>query len=451
MTTYPTSDIALAPIPSLLWELSKPAIQSGGSLWAKLTIASPEPQGSTQAKPRKGFACAFSVDCSGSMSNAAGAGDKGLGFLQGPGDSKMERAKAALLEALDLLGPQDMAALTAFSSQAVTLFPLTAMTAEGKEQLRSRVAKLSAGGGTALHDGWAQAGKEAAKGLDQGLTCRVILITDGEATDGERNPEELARRSATLASLGVSSSCFGVGASFNEDLLCSMAEAGDGNFRYIPDALMASAAVIAELNGLSSQIGRKARLVLTAGDGVTSIVNLNDLTANPDGSLALANLVAGRPIEVLAQIQLAPGFEGAARFKAELFWESRDGLERQLASSGLATALAAGESESADENSEVAGLRATLLAAKEKANMVHALAKGDLSSASASMANARSILNAAPAGYSGFLRESSSMDSLEATFASGDTAKTRKSALWQSYASTKNQSVDQPPPETDKK
>lgn len=437
--------ITLAPLPSLSFETSKPRFKKGGLAWAKLSIASPEPVFAQRSESSAGFACAFSVDCSGSMSGPAGAGEAGIGAYS-PENSKMERAKQAILDAIDLLGPNDMASLTAFSSQAVSLFSMTPMTDEAKAQLRAQVAKLSASGGTALHDGWAMAGKEAALGLDRGLTCRVILITDGEASSGERNPERLAAHAATLASLGVSSSCFGVGAQFNEDLLCAMAESGEGNFRYIPDALLASAAMVSELNGLSSQIGRKTRLRLTPQTGCSSVRELNGLALDSaDGSLILANLVAGRPIEILLEAQLEADFEGEARFLAELSWESRDGAPRsaQLACSMIA--LPQGEEEPLDESAEVAGLRSTLLAAKEKAAMAQFLSAGDLAAAGASLERARGAIASAPMGYSGMARERASMASLETVFSSGDMAATRKSAVWQNYASTKNQGVEDAP------
>lgn len=436
---------AIVLLPSLVFEASKSAFQQGSRAWAKLSILPPEAAPAAAGAARSGFACAFSVDCSGSMSQAAGPGERGIS-LGSAESSKMERAKQALIDALDELGPDDMASLTAFSSQAVTLFPLAAMTEQNKALLRAQAQKLSASGGTALHDGWALAGKEAARGLDHGLVCRVILITDGEASSGERDPERLAKHAATLASLGVSSSCFGVGAQFNEDLLCAMSEAGEGNFRYIPDALLASAAMSDELAGLTSQVGRKTRLRLLPLAGCDSLAELNGLALDPnDGSITLANLISGRPIEILIEAQLAQGFEGQAQFEARLSWESRDGSIGSACALCSLTALPAGSSEPDFESPEVAGLRAALLAAKEKASMAVFLAQGDLAAAGASLERARGALAAAPSAYSGMLRESAALSSLETSFSSGDMAATRKSAVWQNYTSTKNQAVDDTP------
>lgn len=431
-------------LPTLEWQLSKSAFTNTSSAWARLRVIAPTPAVQNSV-PRKGLACAFSVDCSGSMSDPAGADDQGLFFSRprDPSESKMERAKQALLEAIDALTDQDMASLTAFSSSATTLFPLTKMTDQAKDLMRQRVKALKPSGGTALHAGWTEAGKEAAKGLHHQLFSRVILLTDGEATDGERNPEVLAQQAKGLAALGVSTSCFGLGASFNEDLLCAMAEGGDGNFRYIPDAILATAAVMDEISGLDSQMGRRVRLSLSALQGIVSVKDLNALQQEADGSLILTSLITGRPVDILVELALEAAFTGSeAHLSADLSWEDRHQIRQSLQSVCVIDLVQDESLMPTEEDQEIAGLRSSLLAAQEKKTMVEAMTRGDMVAAGASLSRAKAALSAAPSGYSGLIHESSQMDALESTYLSGDMGSTRKTAMWQNYTSTKNRSLD---------
>lgn len=434
---------------SLRLEFDRAVQARGGEGFARLTISVPRPADSLA--PRRGLALTISLDCSGSMSEPAGApdgspmafGSAPVFFGRGVADeanSKMARSKAAVWEAVALLGDDDMASLTAFSSMAQTLFPMSPMTAANKALFKEALEKVQASGGTALHDGWTSAAREAAKGVDRGLLCRVALLTDGEASTGERNPEALAKQSAQLALHGVSTSCFGVGARFNEDLLCAMADAGEGNFRYIPDAMLATAAAVDEVNGLGATAGRKARLRLISEDGAEAAEALNGFDIDTvNGLMRIPTLLAGRPIEVIAKVKMADA-GSLATLRAEIEWENRDGILQSSAAS-LSVALGSEEeSKASPQDVEVAGAAAAMLAAKEKLAMAASMAAGDMAAATTNMANARSLM-ASVARYSGAAAEMASLEALEANFAGGDSMATQKAAKFQSYSRAKNQTV----------
>jgi Ca-activated chloride channel family protein len=315
---------------------------------------------------------------------------------------------------------------------------MAAMTASNKAKFKAALDKCQASGGTALHDGWAEAGKQAASGIDRKLLCRVAMLTDGEASTGERNPETLAKHSAQLALLGVSTSCFGVGASFNEDLLCAMADAGEGNFRYIPDAMLAAAAAIDEVNGLGATAGRKAKLRFESIEGIDSIEALNPF--DKDGEwLKLPTLLAGRPIEAVARVKLsATGSQAGAR--AVLSWENRDGIAQSAEIEVFADLIDSAAASALPQDAEVAGAAAAMLAASAKTTMADMISAGNYAGATATLASARSMISST-AAYSGSEDELASLDMLSASLDLGDYAATRKSAVFQSYSRSKNQTV----------
>jgi Ca-activated chloride channel family protein len=444
MTTPHTTPTALALSLAMEFDRSKLGAKEH---FARLIISVPQ-QAQIANAARRGLALAIALDTSGSMEEDAGSPDGSpmsfsiprLGMHSGkPKNSKIERCKAAIWEAVNLLGDDDMASLTAFSSMAMTLFPMSAMTSQNKAKFKTALDKLAASGGTALHAGWSEAGREAAKGIDRKLLCRVALLTDGEATDGERNPEALAKQSATLANLGVSTSCFGVGARFNEDLMVAMADAGEGNFRYIPDAMLASAAAIDEVNGLGATAGRKAKMRIVSDEGVASIELLNPFDKLADGWVKLPTLLAGRPIEAVAKFTLAEG-ASLATVRAEVSWENRDGIEQSAQAQLSAEVVSLEQSEASARNVEVAGSATALMAATAKTTMAHMISAGNIAGANACLESTRTLLSSS-AHYSGSVSEMASLDALSASMSSGDFHSARKSAVFQSYTRSKNQTV----------
>jgi Ca-activated chloride channel family protein len=434
--------------PVLRFEFDRSRLPRGGEAFARLIIESPAPAASLPGAPRRGLALAVALDASGSMDHPAGAPDGSpvrfghqviFGGPNAHANTKMERCKSAVWEAVSLLGPDDMASLTVFSSMAATPFPLARMTEDNKALFKATLDKVSASGGTALEAGWREAGREAAKGIDHGLLCRAALFTDGEASTGERDPEKLSAMAAQLAELGVGTSCFGVGAHFNEDLLCAMADAGEGNFRYIPDAALAACAAIDEVNGLGATAGRKATLRLSGLEGCLSVEILNAFDLSADGSLRLPALLAGRPIEVVARMKLADAGSSAG-VSATIEWSDRDGVRQSAVASHQAPLDTLQASEALAPNAEVSGAAAALMAARHKADMAQSLTRGDLAAASASLESARFLMGSC-ASYSGAAAEMADLNGLVASLASGDATATRKAAVFQSYARSKNQTV----------
>jgi Ca-activated chloride channel family protein len=61
---------------------------------------------------------------------------------------------------------------------------------------------------------------------------RVILLSDGQANEGLTDAAAIAAQCAEWAARGVTTSTYGLGNSFNEELMVAMARAGGGNHYY---------------------------------------------------------------------------------------------------------------------------------------------------------------------------------------------------------------------------
>ena len=134
----------------------------------------------------------------------------------------------------DKLSDTDFASLVSFDNRVALEFPLSLMTE--RSNLRMMLDAIKAGGQTNLHGGWREGADEFVRKEPQTALKRVVLLSDGCANDGIVNPTEITRQVAQLASQGITTSTYGLGGHFNEDLMMSIAKAGQGNHYYAETA-----------------------------------------------------------------------------------------------------------------------------------------------------------------------------------------------------------------------
>ena len=76
----------------------------------------------------------------------------------------------------------------------------------------------------------------------------VMLLSDGQANEGDTDRDSLAARSARAFQQGVQTSAFGLGDSFDAPLLASIADRGAGGYYYLADASQIAPAFARELD-----------------------------------------------------------------------------------------------------------------------------------------------------------------------------------------------------------
>ncbi len=142
----------------------------------------------------------------------------------------LEEAKRCARNIIDSLAPGDRAAIFAFDDEVERVAPLT--PASDKLALSAALAAIGSGGSTNLHGGWRAGADELASQLAGDDVHRVILLSDGGANAGETDLEAISGQCKVLARSGVSTSTYGLGNDFNEELMLAMASAGRGNAYY---------------------------------------------------------------------------------------------------------------------------------------------------------------------------------------------------------------------------
>jgi Ca-activated chloride channel family protein len=146
---------------------------------------------------------------------------------------KLHFAKQAAAQVVDLLGEKDRVSITVYDNTVETTYASEFMTAENKKEAKSQIQKTQSRGSTFLSGGWLKGCEEVARGATDSTINRTLLLTDGLANVGARNPDELAMHSREIYLRGVATSCFGIGLDYDEHLLEAMANAGGGNFHFL--------------------------------------------------------------------------------------------------------------------------------------------------------------------------------------------------------------------------
>jgi hypothetical protein len=161
--------------------------------------------------------------------------------------------------------------------------------------------------------------------MDSGVN-RVLLLTDGQANQGMTHPAELAHHAAELRLRGVSTTTFGVGDDFQEELLQGMAQAGGGHFRDIADAASIADHLSSEIGESLEVVAREVELRLTLPDGVRveSLGAFPAVAADGGTVVALGDLVSGQEVEVPLRLSFPVGTVGESH-TAVLALGDRDG------------------------------------------------------------------------------------------------------------------------------
>ncbi len=133
---------------------------------------------------------------------------------------------------------------------------------------------------------------------------RVILISDGQPTEGVTEPAELTRQVRELRRSGISVSSIGVGTDFNEDLMQALAEVGAGSYGYLKDTSMLAAIFSKDLQQAGTQVARDVTLSFALPEGV-KLAEVLGYSAEQTGrtvKIAMTDFAAGQAERVVAHL-----------------------------------------------------------------------------------------------------------------------------------------------------
>ena len=165
---------------------------------------------------RKAVRLTFVIDVSGSMAM----------------ESRLGLVKRSLEVLIRELRPDDRIAIVVYGTNGRKLLDPT--PAAQKDRILGVIHDLQTEGSTNLEDGLDIGYDLAAKCFDPEATNRVVVCTDGVANNGVTDPKILLENVKGKASKGIWLSVFGFGMdNYNDDLMMTLADKGNGNYAYI--------------------------------------------------------------------------------------------------------------------------------------------------------------------------------------------------------------------------
>lgn len=241
----------------------------------------------------------------------------------------LARAIEAATYLLQSLTPRDRVSLVAFSSSAEVL--VRNQPATQVEPMIARLRGLRAGGGTALHLGWLESCFEVQRGQLDSSFSRVVLLSDGQATDGLTAINEVCAQVKDWRNhRQISTTTVGLGLNYNEQLLESMAQAGTGNFYHVQSPEDIATYFGLELETLSRTVGKSVSLGIQPLGGVQLLKVHNQLKQTPKGRLRLNDLVQGLVAEVVLELMVPPSLDSQDLCRFRLAWTEVQSQSRQV-------------------------------------------------------------------------------------------------------------------------
>jgi len=200
------------------------------------------------------------------------------------------------------LRPTDTVSLVQFDSRVERLLPAAALG--NGDALRAAIATIHGGGATNLHGGWLD-GADSLAGVPGAGLKRAILLSDGCANEGLTDSDDIAAQCAEWAAKGISTSTYGLGNNFNEELMVAMARAGGGNHYYGDTADDLMEPFQQELDLLANLALCRVELAASVPDGLR-VEMLNTLPAT-DAGWRLPDLAWGAEAWAVLRIWVPAG------------------------------------------------------------------------------------------------------------------------------------------------
>lgn len=381
------------------------------------------PPEQVKEQKRPGLNVSLVLDRSGSMSG------KGI-----------EYARKAATECLNHFQDGDRASVVIFDDQIDVLAPSTLITQPSRIQLQQRIRTVTARGSTDLHGGWFKGGFLVSEHYQKAMLNRVMLLSDGQANVGITNRTQINKEVLELSEHGVSTSTFGMGDDYDEDLLIGMAEAGGGNYYYVSDPEGLPSIFEQELKGLESTFGRRVSLGITTHSGVTLDDVLNRYSTVNTGRFKLPNLRYGQVSESALRLKIPELQSGEAEVPLVTVRVAFDrGEERVVLKQTLKLGVVPAEQyEALPENMAVKEYVTLLEVTLLQEETVVGVAAGAVAYDADQFGQYAAALSALPASP----RVQEQIDSLNAVaqqIERGDLQKARKESTFRAFARKKNQ------------
>lgn len=239
--------------------------------------------------------------------------------------SRLEAAKQASCRIVECLENKDRLSVVSFSKDSWVPVDGELISQAGKQSIIENISKITSRGSTNLGSGWWRGAEAVANHLDQdhSPSANVIVLSDGKANQGIRDPGRLAHYAGELQARGITTSCVGIGDDYSPLQLNAIAEMGGGRLHEsaIPEEICD--VLMGELGAVRTTAANSVELELIYPDEAAIEVLTRLPCTNLPGEikLSLGPVGCGGQRETAFLVELPPGPAGKTfRFQYRVHW-----------------------------------------------------------------------------------------------------------------------------------
>lgn len=329
--------------------------------------------------------------------------------------TKLSKAKQAAKEAVNSLIDGDIISLVVFSTNAKVIIEPTVIKGNVSSIL-NKIDSINIEGATNIFDGWHLGGQQIARFISSEKVNRILLLTDGEATNGIKDPDEFAQKVSTVLAAGVSTSTIGFGDSFNEVLLEAIAVSGNGNFYYVNDETDLVEVFSNEFNGIKNTAAKNIELSFD----YISDVKVNNLTKQvlkekEPGIYIIPNLQYGKSRSILLELQINNLDKSKKAFdllKANVSYVDNNGQKHTVSQKFEVNMVSQKDYDNSTDVEEIGIQKALIEIAENQRKAIEEMQKGN-------MENARSMMMASMATSTSSGYNDARLNNIGATLSKG--------------------------------
>ena len=231
------------------------------------------------------------------------------GSMQG---RPLQDAISSVRELIGRLGDGDRFALVTYASDVRLEIPLQEATPENRSRWTRTAGAVAAGGGTNMAIGIDLADRAIAAARQAGRMPRIILLSDGHANEGDHSFEGLRARAGAAVRGEYALSTVGVGQGFDEALMTALADAGTGNFYYVPDGSDLGDVFAGEFDAARETVASAVSVEIEPGPGV-ELIDAAGYPLEREGRLVRfrpGSLFAGQERRIWLSLRAPTGQQG---------------------------------------------------------------------------------------------------------------------------------------------
>lgn len=223
---------------------------------------------------------------------------------------RMQNALAAARAMIRRLRDGDVLSVVSYSGSTETVLPSTRIDESSRERAVRSLDGIVARGETCISCGIDAA--MAALRAQTGMTTRILLLSDGEATSGVKDIPGFRRIAENARHMGCAISSVGIDTEYNERVLSALALESNGKHYFAENASEVQVAFDKELASLVRTVAGDVKVSLELGPGV-EVSQVFDRSFEQQGqklTVSMGSFAAGEQKTLLVKLRLPKGPEG---------------------------------------------------------------------------------------------------------------------------------------------